>query len=300
MATRPIVVGTDGSDEAMRAVEWAAEAAEWRKAPLRVVSVATVPRPAVWMRALPEPIGSLAHSAAAQALSRALARAAELAPGVLIDGDLLAGSPALNLVASASGAAMVVVGSRGAGGFAALVLGSVSRYVATQAPVPAVVVRQETPASHGKVAVGVRDPDTSGAALAFAFEEASLRKASLLAVHAWFHPGLRRNPEVARLVSSGEMSAKMANELGNVLLWYRERYPEVPVTEESVHAHPGHALADMSARVDLLVIGRRGRGATPGVKAVTHAVLNHLRGPVACVPATPGLAQTRTMPGTPA
>jgi nucleotide-binding universal stress UspA family protein len=284
MATRPIVVGTDGSGEAMRAVEWAARAAELRKAPLRIVSVAAEPS-ATWSRLLPGPAGPPAHPPAAQTLSRALARAAELAPGILIDGDLLAGSPALGLLASASGAAMIVVGCRGAGGFAALALGSVSRYVATQAPVPAVVVRQDTTVSHGQIAVGVRDQDTSGAALAFAFEEATRRKASLLAVHAWFHPVLRRGAQASRLVTSAQMSAKAAEELGSVLHWYRERYPEVPVTGECVHAHPGHALADVSVRADLVVIGRHGGEApSPGVGTVTHALLNHAHSPVACVP----------------
>jgi nucleotide-binding universal stress UspA family protein len=158
--------------------------------------------------------------------------------------------------------------------------------VATQALVPAVVVRQDTTVSHGQIAVGVRDQDTSGAALAFAFEEASRRKASLLAVHACFHPVLRRGSQASRFASFDEMSAKAAEELGNVLFCYRERYPEVPVTTESVHAHPGHALADASVRADLVVIGRHGGEApSPGVGTVTHALLNHAHSPVACVPA---------------
>ena len=86
---------------------------------------------------------------------------------------------------AARDASMLVLGSRGAGGFSAMILGSVSRYVATHAPVPVVVAREETMAEHREIVVGVRDPAQSGAALAFGFEEASLRKARLLAVHAW-------------------------------------------------------------------------------------------------------------------
>src|SRR5258707_12020116 len=83
---------------------------------------------------------------------------------------------------------MVVVGSRGAGGFSAMILGSVSRYVATHAPVPVVVVREETTAAHREVVVGVRDPAQSAAVLEFGFGEAALRQARLLAVHAWSWP----------------------------------------------------------------------------------------------------------------
>jgi hypothetical protein len=53
---------------------------------------------------------------------------------------------------------------------------------------PVVVVRDETAAPHRQVAVGIGDPDTSADSLEFAFEEAALRKAALLAVHAWNIP----------------------------------------------------------------------------------------------------------------
>lgn len=284
MATKPIVVGTDGSDPAMSAVEWAAQAAERRKAPLRIVSVVSVPPAAVWSRPLPQPLGSLEHSAAEQALAKAVARAAELAPSVLIDADLLGGSPARSLVASASGAHMLVVGSRGAGGFATLLLGSISRYAATRAPVPTVVVPRGTAIAHDLVAVGVRDPDSCAAALAFAFGEAALYQTSLLAVHAWYHPFLHNNPEAARSAGSPDLVAKVSGELSQVLGRYQRQYPGVQVSQETVQAHPGQVLADLSARTDLVVIGRRGGASAPGIGAVTHAVLNHAQGPVACVP----------------
>ena len=81
---------------------------------------------------------------------------------------------------------MLVVGSRGASAFAAMVLGSVSRYAATHAACPVVVVRDDSAASHqGQVVVGVRGAEDCDATLTFAFEEAALHNASLLAVHAW-------------------------------------------------------------------------------------------------------------------
>jgi nucleotide-binding universal stress UspA family protein len=80
---------------------------------------------------------------------------------------------------------MLVVGARGSGGFAALTLGSVSRYAAMQARCPVVVVNEETSTVHREIVVGIRDPRDSDAALAYAFDEAALRGATLIAVHSW-------------------------------------------------------------------------------------------------------------------
>ena len=123
-----------------------------------------------------------------QALAAAAERAAKTAPGVLIDTDPLHGPAAQAVTESGSGAQMLVLGSRGIGAFTALLLGSVSRYAASHASCPVVVVRDEAPSPHGLVGVGVGDLDTCGDALTFAFEEASLRKANLLVVHAWHTP----------------------------------------------------------------------------------------------------------------
>ena len=76
-------------------------------------------------------------------IKRIAGRAANAAHGVLIDTDPLTGPPAQAVVESGSGALMLVVGSRGAGAFAALLLGSVSRYAASHALCPVVVVRRE-------------------------------------------------------------------------------------------------------------------------------------------------------------
>jgi nucleotide-binding universal stress UspA family protein len=285
MATKPIIVGTDGSEQAMTAVEWAALEAGRRQAPLRIVSVETISPFDIWPPPHPGVASPQEHSASERALARAAVRATELAPHVLVDADVVDGSPAVSLVASASGASLLVVGSRGAGGFAAMILGSVSRYAATQAVVPVVVVGQENTAVHNQIAVGVRDCDAPGPALLFAFEEAALRKTALLAVHAWFHPALRLDREAESSFDPAKVSAGATEELSRALEPYRERYPAVPVDEQVVNAHPGHALADLTAHADLVVLGRRGGGAVPpGVGAVTHAVLNHAHGPVACVP----------------
>ena len=75
------------------------------------------------------------------ALDAAASRAARVAPGLVIVTDPVAGPPAQGVTESGSGAAMLVVGCRGAGAFTAMTLGSVSRYAAAHAPCPVVVVR---------------------------------------------------------------------------------------------------------------------------------------------------------------
>ena len=123
-----------------------------------------------------------------RALAAAAERAAGMAPGLLVDADPLAGAPAQAVTDSGAGALMLVVGSRGRGAFTAMLLGSVSRYAASHASCPVVVVRDATAAPGGQVGVGLGDLDRCAGALTFAFEEASLRQAGLVAVHAWHAP----------------------------------------------------------------------------------------------------------------
>ncbi len=192
MTMMPVVAGVDGSEESLRAVEWAALEARRHRAPLRIVSVpALMPRMRACAQA-PETVAARLQGESRRALDEAITRSREVAPGQLIDVDLLAGVPALAVAQSGSGALMLVVGARGSGGFAAMMLGSVSRYAAMQASCPVVVVREETSAVHREIVVGIRDPHDTDATLAYAFDEAALRGATLIAVHSWnwFHSSL--------------------------------------------------------------------------------------------------------------
>ena len=276
MPAKPIVAATDGSEHSLQAVEWAAAEAVLHGAPLRIVSAAeTLPR----MSAGPsgedvENVTDILHDNRDRGLEAAAARAAAAAPGLLVDTLVLRGAPADAVADSGSGALMLVVGSRGAGAFTALVFGSVSRYASSHAPCPVVVVR-DAPPSAQHVAVGVGDLDTCADALTFAFQEAALRKASLTVIHAWGGPpgGSSR---------AGEEATK---QLGELLDSWRSNYPDVTVSQDVVHGHPARALVGLSARADLVVIGRHAAHAgRPGPGAVRHAVLNHAHGPVVTVP----------------
>ena len=197
MNVKPIVVGTDGSEESLRAVEWAAGEAILHAVPLRIVSAAPLPPVMIALQIRPDRdhVADFIRSERDLALDAAASRAARVAPGLVIVTDPVAGPPAQGVTASGSGAAMLVVGSRGAGAFTALTLGSVSRYAAAHAPCPVVVVRDLSPVPSGLVGVGVGDLDDCAGLLTFAFEEASLRRAAVLAIHAWPGPG----PETRRV-----------------------------------------------------------------------------------------------------
>ena len=276
MATKPVIAGTDGSQESLRAVQWGAREAALRGAPLRIVAIPVLPPRMSPNPATRDTVAGLVEHSMSRALAAAAQQAAEAEPDLGIETQLLAGAPAEVLIALAKDASMLVLGSRGAGGFSALILGSVSRYVATHAPVPVVVAREETMAEHREIVVGVRDPAHAGAALGFAFEEAALREARLLAVHAWsWSPA-----------GHTQVPAEENSRLETALATWQEKFPDVEVRGEVLHAHPGRVLAGSSARADLVVLGRHGPGDShvPGVGSVTHAVLSHAHGPVVSVP----------------
>ncbi len=289
MATKPVTVGVDGSEESLRAVEWAALEARRHASPLRIVSAsAELPRIRAY-HASPAEIGAALRGISARALDAAIIRSEELAPGLSIETGLLSGPSAVAVADSGSGASMLVVGARGAGGFAAMMLGSVSRYVAAWAPCPVVVVREETTAVHREIAVGIRDPEDVTGTLAFAFEEAARRGADRVAVHTWYWVpvGLHASPAGAlQPPDPAQISAEASRHLAAALEQWHGKYPEVRVRQDIVRGHPARVLASYSARADLVVIGRHGHpaGPGPGIGSIQHAVLDHAHGPVAVVP----------------
>jgi nucleotide-binding universal stress UspA family protein len=150
---RRIVVGVDGSPGSLEALRWALAEAGLRGAEVRVVHAWMVPL----IDAVPEPwaIGSPTlgpsedqvhehlEAAARKVLDASMEEARPADPGVEIEGELAEGRPAAALLAAAQDADLLVVGSRGRGGFAGLLLGSVSAQCVHHAPCPVVVVPAE-------------------------------------------------------------------------------------------------------------------------------------------------------------
>ena len=289
MPGTPLVAGTDGSRHALRAVEWAAREATARGRPLRLVSVpwawpVTTP-PGKLSFAVSQEAGDADLAAARAAVAAAADRVAGLFPGLTVDTDVIPGSPTEVLLGCGAEAAMLVVGSRGAGEFAATMLGSVSRTIATRSPCPAVVVNGGTVAARHEVTVGIREPERSAAAFRFGFEEAALRRGRLVVVHAWHSPGML-DKATHRMFDSDEQAVVATQRVNSQLTGWAQKYSEVEYRIDIVRDHPGRVLAAASAHASLVVLGRhRGtQSGTPAIGSVLHAVLNRARGPVAIIP----------------
>jgi nucleotide-binding universal stress UspA family protein len=146
VAVGRIVVGVDGSEGADEALRFALREARVRQARLRVVTVWSVPA-FVYNEVIFTPLGDPMEpfrAAAEENLREALARVADDAAGVEIDAGIREGRTASVLVEEARGADLLVVGSRGRGGFAGLLLGSVSSECAHHAPCPVAIVHKAT------------------------------------------------------------------------------------------------------------------------------------------------------------
>ena len=147
-----IVVGVDGSDHSYRALIWAMRQAAQQHVPLTVLAVRPDPvRPVTgvyWgVHAYPEDSHNpdLARKAIQEIAEQARNEIGETAPEVTV--NVVTGDPAEELIKASRDADMVVVGSRGSGGFSSLLMGSVSSKVTHHAACPVVVVRAEGPAS---------------------------------------------------------------------------------------------------------------------------------------------------------
>jgi len=174
---------------------------------------------------------------------------------------------------------MMVVGSRGLGGVAGLLAGSTAVGLAGHGECPVAVIRDLTPVDvltlSGPVVVGVDGSRASAAALAAAFEEASLAGAELVAVHAWSEAPLAGHGFAATRASSLDMLARNAERLlADQLEPYRQRYPDVPIRPVALADRPTPALIEQAVSARLLVVGSRGRGGFAG--AVLGSVSQNL------------------------
>lgn len=284
-----VVVGVDGSDGAMAAVRWAAARAASTGAPLRLVYAypPPTPLPAVPVGTpLPEPLPADYARAAEEVLASA-ADTARSAGEVQVSTEVVVGGPAQVLIDASREAELVVIGSRGLGGFAGLLLGSVGTQVAAHAHCPAVVVRESATRPDGPVVVGVDGSEPAAAALRLAFAEAARRKVPVVAVNAWSRPMPMSVAEAAALgIAEGfdpaafEQSARSV--LTEALEPLRRAFPDVSVRAETPESGPAAALIEASRDASIVMVGSRGRGGFVGLLlgSTSQAVLQHAHCPV--------------------
>ncbi|GAA4547436.1 universal stress protein [Pseudonocardia xishanensis] len=281
----PVVVGVDGSASGAEAVCWAAREAARRRARLRLVSALVLPEPNhIGNPGLGTSYKSTMTEAAEQVLADAVALARDTEPGVDMESELRTGFAVPVLLAESQEAGLVVVGSRGLGGFSGLLVGSVAVALAARGTSPVVVVRgdaEEGAADDVRpVVVGVDGSPISEEALALAFEEAALHGAPLLALHTWQDDVVELS--IAPLVDWNAVEAEEHVLLAERLAGWAEKYPDVEVRRRVVRDRPAAELVELSRGARLVVVGSRGRGGVRGLLlgSVGHALIHHSSCPV--------------------
>jgi nucleotide-binding universal stress UspA family protein len=282
---RGILVGVDGSDEALSAVQWAAHDAALRNVPLTLVHVVNAPVPG-------SPTGYRQwQEAQAREFITSAMKVADESTGdhgpVQIDSKVLYSAIVPTLVDLSKGAEMVVVGYRGRGGvLVRTFLGSVSSGLVYHAHCPIAVIHNDEPlvsnVARAPVLLGVDGSPASEAATAIAFDEASRRHVGLVALHAWSD---LRVSDLKELFPNFDWEAHLSEEeetLAERLAGWHERYPDVGIRRQIEVGEPARPLLEASKRAQLMVVGSHGGGGFPGILlgSVGAAVVNRARIPV--------------------
>ncbi|MFI6985966.1 universal stress protein [Embleya sp. NPDC050154] len=284
----PVIVGVENTDAARIAVLWAAGEAERRGLRLRLVHALDWPPGAEHDPDMSKPWetwSGIFRRSGQQTLEEARRFALSAHPGLDITELLVDGEPGAVMRKQAASAAMVVLGSRRLSSIKELLTtGSIAVPVVAHATCPVVIVRdpEHVEDDPWTVVVGVDGSRVSERAVAFAFEEASLRGATVLAVQV--RPFFA-SPVVGAVTNAEEVEEGRIR-LAETLAGWSEKYPDVPVRREVVLGHPVHTLVQASEHALCVVVGTRGLGGFKGMLlgSVGHGLVHHARCPVVVVP----------------
>ncbi|WP_249402066.1 universal stress protein [Streptomyces sp. YIM 121038] len=283
----PLIVGVDGSESSLRALDWAVDEADRQAVPLRIVHASSWE----WYEGHEPSFGINRALVRAQA-DRVVADAAERAhcrsSSVKVTSQTLDEDPASALIRESRRASGILVGSRGRGRLTGLLLGSVGLAVAARAECPVTVVRgaeDNRDGTHRRVVVGVDEAADARPALDYAVRCAQRRGAALDVVHAWRCPA-HEAPERPRPAAADTHQERAEHRVEEAIGGLARTHSAVPVHRRVVEGSPRAALLDAAAGADLLVVGARRRTGQVGMQLgpVNHAVLHHAACPVAVVP----------------
>ncbi|MGK4585289.1 universal stress protein [Kitasatospora sp. HPMI-4] len=283
--SRPVVFGVDVRHPELSALAWAADEAERRRAPLRMVHAEP-----------PFRLGLGGFEGVAyrkpgrgpgeEALDEAAAFVTRRHPGLDVAAFVVEGVPAQVLCRQSEEAQLVVLGTRRLNRLEEfLSFGSVAVPVSAQAACAVVVVPEPEHAACQSpyLVVGADGSPASEAAVDYAFETAAVRGADLQALWVW---------EPTLLDSANEVLVlqKCRRLLFEAITEREERYPDVTVSRRVVRGHPVEELARASEHALAVVVGRRGRGGFTGMRlgSVPHGLLHRAHCPVVTVPESDG------------
>ncbi|HWU33312.1 MAG TPA: universal stress protein [Marmoricola sp.] len=293
-----ILVGTDGSQCAQRAIDWAAREAEMRGSRLTILA-AWAPRRSpdatLWVfgyagSKLSESIHEQQLVAATELVVEAARGVRERYPDLEVQTVTHPGDARDALVDYGERASLIVVGSRGAGALSSTVLGSVAFWLTRHSEVPVAVVPADAehvvgPTRRG-VVVGVGfDPLAAKVVEAAAQEAEERRSALILAFCAWDGEASKHRWERVEESELESIGVDIVQKLASAV---RSEYPHLDVRCRFARGAADRFLADTSRHHELLVLGRR--ISTPldlvDVGTMAAAVLHHAPFVVMVVPLT--------------
>jgi nucleotide-binding universal stress UspA family protein len=276
-----VVVGIDGSRDGLIALDWAVRHAADHRWPVRGVHVVDESRGVhSFLAATGQDDGTEVLEYAADELARLGYEGAKL--------EIRHGNPAEVLLEASRDASLLVIGRRGAGGFAELAVGSTSQVCTALARTSLVVVPDSwkpDAAEQGLVVVGVDGSLSCEAALDFGFEVASKRGAELLVVHVPDVPERFPRPDLWLDPDDAPWQADARRLVGEALAGWAEKYPDVILRTRYCPGHPVQVLARQSETADLVVVGGLGRSKFTPLRmgSVSRGLLHHTRCPVAII-----------------
>ena len=294
--TGRIVVGYDGSEAAGAALDWAAAEAQRRGLSLTVLHAMDYIEVTPGSTGVTSPLPDLRPEVIGRIAAEGAARARKNADTIEITATTEIGHPARTLIEAAHDARLVVVGTRGHGDLAGVLLGSVSIAVSAHARCPTVVVRGDSsllPGPYRPVVVGVDDSPGADSALRFAADTAASTGARLIVVSG-YHPALLQvwtgivsatvdtQPDPGYVADGRLVAEKVAAAAARVA---RTTHPELVVIEQVGQGPAAGVITAATYQAGLAVVGSRGRGGFAGLLlgSVSHRVLHSALCPVAVV-----------------
>ena len=281
------VVGLDGSECAANALEWTAANIGGRAADVELVTAWQTPVIGAYPMAAPVVVpfdDSEFHDAAVRDVA-AVASDLSSRLDVPVTATVGHGGPAQVLLEASASAALLVIGSRGRGGFARLLLGSTSTQCATHASVPTVVVPGDVePKRAERILVGCDGSPNSMVALRWAIQFAA-PGGTVVAAWVWDATPLAVGADAFFFPDASDLAAERFHHLVDTVA-DRARAADVTLKREFIRGTPRSALASQAENVDLVAVGACGHGAVGAalLGSVSTWLLHHVHRPIAVVP----------------